>query len=196
MEDLIVPSLRMLERILIAGFAGMSIYLGYKLFFHLPTETDHTGSIKLPGIKVVLSKVGPGIFFVAFGGFVLLQGLGKPVETNGTAVGENTTTSSSHFVGATSIGNQGASGLPQRRAAVIERIGSLNCALEMLTAKNNSIPLHVVNAFHDTKISLLLPVWNTEAWGETSELNVPSEDSIKNDQLRSIFTDTSTECLS
>lgn len=54
MDDLI-PALRMLERIIVVGFGGLSIYLGYKLFFHLPHNVDHQGKFELPGIKIILS---------------------------------------------------------------------------------------------------------------------------------------------
>ncbi|GAA6145965.1 hypothetical protein [Thalassolituus maritimus] len=81
MEDLIIIGLRMLERLMVVGFGGMSIYLGYKLFFHLPNQTDQNGEIELPGIKVVLSRVGPGVFFLVFGAFILITNLHQGIET-------------------------------------------------------------------------------------------------------------------
>jgi len=57
-------------RILITIIAGMSIFLGYRLF-HLVTERQ--GQLKIQGkeTKVSLGDVGPGIFFAFFGTFVL-----------------------------------------------------------------------------------------------------------------------------
>jgi hypothetical protein len=82
--DELIPALRMLERIIVVGFGGLSIFLGYKLFFHLPNNTDHKGQIELPGIKLVLSRVGPGIFFCAFGSIILFQSIYKDVEVKRT----------------------------------------------------------------------------------------------------------------
>jgi len=80
-EDVFIISLRMLERLMVVGFGGMSIYLGYKLFFHLPHQTDQQGEIELPGMKVVLSRVGPGVFFLVFGAFILITNLHQGIVT-------------------------------------------------------------------------------------------------------------------
>ncbi|MEC8523530.1 MAG: hypothetical protein VXZ24_04745, partial [Pseudomonadota bacterium] len=52
-----------------------------KLFFHLHIQTDQNGDIELPGIKVVLSRVGPGVFFLVFGAFILITNLHQGIET-------------------------------------------------------------------------------------------------------------------
>jgi hypothetical protein len=45
MDDSLVVVLRMFERMMVVGFGGMAIYLGYRLFFHLPHQTDQQGEI-------------------------------------------------------------------------------------------------------------------------------------------------------
>ena len=69
--DEAVMVLRMTERIIAVLIGGFSIYLGYRLFFHLPFERSHKGELELPGVKIVLSRVGPGVFFGVFGTLVL-----------------------------------------------------------------------------------------------------------------------------
>jgi hypothetical protein len=70
--DIIVAGLRMIERLLAVGIGGMSIYLGYRLFFALPTIRDASGEFHLPfDIKVILWRIGPGAFFALFGAAVV-----------------------------------------------------------------------------------------------------------------------------
>jgi hypothetical protein len=65
-------TLRALERILAVGIGGLSIYLGYCLFLHIPDQRDSEGRVRLPGgISIFLSRVGPGAFFALFGAFVV-----------------------------------------------------------------------------------------------------------------------------
>ncbi len=203
MEDQIIPALRMFERLLIAGFAGMSIYLGYRLFCNLPTETDHEGSIQLPGIKVVLSKVGPGVFFVAFGCAVLLVSLDKKVEITAlNEINKNTVfagneTSKKSFAGSTDVETKSDPGLVQRRLAVIERIGSLNCAFRALqNAQGFDVTQTTKTAFHDAKVALLNPVWSTDDWGDNGVLAVTPDDAIPNQNLKSVFNDLYVGCAS
>ena len=66
-----IALVRMFERILVVLVGGLSIYLGYRLFFHLPMEKRSGGELTFPGMKVVLTRVGPGVFFAAFGSVVL-----------------------------------------------------------------------------------------------------------------------------
>ena len=65
-------SFRALERILAVVIAGISIYLGYRLFLKLPDKTDSEGKFILPGnISIYISRVGPGVFFALFGAAIL-----------------------------------------------------------------------------------------------------------------------------
>ena len=74
--------LRSLERLLALFIGALSIYLGYSLFIRLadlslelaPGNTGE-GEIVLPGIKIVLSQVGPGVFFALFGATIILLSL-------------------------------------------------------------------------------------------------------------------------
>jgi hypothetical protein len=64
--------LRSLERILVVAIGGLSILLGYRLFLAMPEQRDSTGTIRLPwNISIVLSRVGPGVFFALFGAAIV-----------------------------------------------------------------------------------------------------------------------------
>jgi hypothetical protein len=90
-------ALRAIERILDAVIGGLSIYFGYRLFLSVPrsgadrdgttrepsasASADAVGSsaeFKLPGdISIILTRVGPGIFFALFGAVVVVTSLSR-----------------------------------------------------------------------------------------------------------------------
>lgn len=195
MDD-IISILRMVERLLVVGFAGLSIFLGYRLFYNLPLEKDkiQKGSIELPGIKVVLSKVGPGIFFSVFGSLVLLQSLHEKIELTqkGAASITQKQTASQHFVGATEpvVPVNNSNSLASKRTAIKEQVGELNCSLKMLESlKPNQVTENMKIAFHEAKIALLKQVWDNDLWGNIKQL-----DSSDMGKINSIFYDTSVGC--
>jgi hypothetical protein len=60
--------LRFVERITAVLIGGLAIYLGYHLFFRVPEHKDSAGKVMLPwNISVVMSRIGPGVFFALFG---------------------------------------------------------------------------------------------------------------------------------
>lgn len=72
---------RMIERILAVAIGGIAIYLGYRLFLKVPERHDSEGRITLPwDITVLLSRVGPGVFFALFGAAVVAYGLHESVS--------------------------------------------------------------------------------------------------------------------
>ncbi len=85
--------LRAIERILVVLFAGMAIYLGYRLFLAVPTHRDSDGKVTLPGgTEVVLNRAAPGLFFALFGSVALgislysaVQATSVPPMTTGDA---------------------------------------------------------------------------------------------------------------
>ncbi len=196
MDDSLVSILRMLERLLVVGFGGMAIYLGYKLFFHLPNQADHKGKLDILGMKIVLSRVAPGVFFLAFGAIILLHNLDKGIKqsTSSLSLVDNNKQIVETFMGASDLsGNGDNAGIIPRRNAAIEQIGELNCLIKTLEAKKDEIPTLMRIALHDSKVALLKPVWNASAWGNVKVLEFGS-DSIENKNLKGVFTDVSVSC--
>jgi len=74
-------TLRFVERILAVAIGGIAIYLGYQLFLRVPELRDSQGRVSLPGgITIILSRVGPGIFFALFGAAVVAYALHEAVS--------------------------------------------------------------------------------------------------------------------
>lgn len=75
-----VEIIRAFERLLIVFFAGTSIFLGWHLF-KIGVVSPQSGELSGKGFKLSLQKVGPGVFFSAFGAIVLSVAL-----TNGLSI--------------------------------------------------------------------------------------------------------------
>jgi hypothetical protein len=74
-------TLRFLERIIAVVIGGVAIYLGYRLFLHVPKHRDSQGRVTLPwNTTVILSRVGPGVFFALFGAIVVGLSFVKPID--------------------------------------------------------------------------------------------------------------------
>src|SRR5918996_4726813 len=68
--------LRGLERLAVVLIGGMAIYLGYRLFLAVKAEASGEAKISLPGdVTVMVSRVGPGVFFALFGSIVVAASL-------------------------------------------------------------------------------------------------------------------------
>src|SRR5262245_4135443 len=74
-------TLRFAERLVAVLFGGMAIYLGYRLFLQVPERRGADGRLALPwDISIVLTRVGPGVFFALFGALVVGTSLVKGIE--------------------------------------------------------------------------------------------------------------------
>jgi hypothetical protein len=68
--------LRGIERLVIVLIGGMAIYLGYRLFLAVKAEAEGEAKITLPhDVTVMVSRVGPGVFFALFGSMVVVASL-------------------------------------------------------------------------------------------------------------------------
>lgn len=165
-----VEILRMFERIIAVMIGGFSIYLGYRLFFHLPYEKSHQGELELPGVKIVLSRVGPGIFFGVFGTLVMYYSLTNPV-VNKKGNGEE-------FIGASvqsgqAVANTVLTSSPQQRSKALTSIEMLNCADRLLgDVTEDALVTKLSIAIRDAKRALLLSVWDQDDWGSLEQLSV------------------------
>lgn len=82
---------RMTERLAITLFGGVSVFLGYKLLLSGVLGVA-SGEWEGLGVRVKLTRASPGIFFVAFGSFILLQTLHATVSVGTTRSLEATST--------------------------------------------------------------------------------------------------------
>src|SRR5712691_3281014 len=74
-------ALRFIERIAAIIIGGLAVYFGYRLFVLIPHEKTSDGKVRLPwNISIVLSRVGPGVFFALFGIIAVGTALVRPLE--------------------------------------------------------------------------------------------------------------------
>jgi hypothetical protein len=149
------------ERILAVLIGGLAIYLGYRLFVQIPQSTDTEGRFKLPwNTSIVLSRVGPGVFFALFGSIVVGSTLYTSVKYDAPDGGR--------FVGSkqAAVSNDernDARMLLQRDIAILNNIPSqLNPRLEPHNRAS------VEFAIHRTKLMLMETVWGD--WGDRAAL--------------------------
>jgi hypothetical protein len=68
--------MRGIERLAIVLIGGMAIWLGYRLFLAVKAEAAGEAKITLPhDVTVMVSRVGPGVFFALFGSMVVIASL-------------------------------------------------------------------------------------------------------------------------
>jgi len=168
---------RPLERILAVLIGGISIYLGYRLFLHLPEKTDSQGRIVLPGnISVYLSRVGPGVFFALFGAAVVALSLHRAVQYEAASpAAEPTARASSaqvlyHGAVETAAHGSGVENLEIRRAHLATRLARLNRIPSLLRPDMDpGLRVDTVDLLlPDVKLSLLQSVWGPD-WGDFLE---------------------------
>lgn len=161
---------RGVERILVVLFAGLSVYFGFRLFLSLPMTNNQAGKIELPGFKVVLSKVGPGVFFAAFGSAVLVASFLHPVsidQQNVSYMGAISLPSPIPTTQPTSVDD--SSKAPQL-ARVELALQTLNCLpVYAKTAQGQLLPSDIEPTLRDAKLALLSTVWDEIQWGNYSE---------------------------
>lgn len=164
--------MRMAERILAVGIGGVSIYLGFRLFFNLPTETTSSGKIELPGYKVVISKAGPGIFFALFGTIVLAYSFLKAPSYSDEAAnfrgafGREPSQVSSEVP--ETLGSSQVS--DQLRHEIALSLQMLNCMGRVVTAAGRGIEADDVDEpVRNAKVALLESVWDREKWGDVED---------------------------
>lgn len=165
--ELIAVGMRSFERVLVVLFAGLSIYWGFRLFLVLPIQTESNGQLKLPGISVVLSKVGPGIFFVAFGVVVNLESLKQSVKVSGLGIDYAGIAPKADTRVAVLLKPSPAKAVdPQALARVQLSLQSINCLQRLARAKAPGLGTDLDQASREAKLSLLAGVWDTKGWGD------------------------------
>lgn len=154
---------RFLEKLVGLLVGGMSIYLGYRLFSSVKGQSDGKGSFKLPlNTSIVVTKVGPGVFFALFGTVTVCIALYKPLEIvrDGARVS---------YAGSNSAAPENRA---DRRALLRRDIAALNTIPAQLRPDLRSVDRdEVTSSLREVKLQLMQPVWGTsqEGFGDFSE---------------------------
>jgi hypothetical protein len=172
----------------------MTMYFGYKLFMFLPMQNDNAGKIQLPGLKVVLSKVGPGIFFVAFATVLLAKAL-SPVKIEPGS-----------FLGGVALGPlPSAVAKPDQKPSATEHqlerarhtLQTLNCVERTVIASKAGLREdELEESMRDAKIALIESVWNETLWGDRTAFRKWAQTKTRPipTQLRELYESKMTDC--
>lgn len=180
---LAVIGLRFVERICAVLIGGLSIYLGCRLFLKIPGRADAEGKFILPwNITVVLSRIGPGVFFALFGAVLVGVSFFKPIDfderwrslSSYPASGDRPVTLDEHSTKFAGLGTQldgNRSGtLNDARALLRREIALLN---RLPGEVKQDLPPHERNdieaGLRRVKFALMRSVWDSVAWGPAAD---------------------------
>ena len=181
MDDWILM-LRGIERIIGVGIGGIAVFLGYRIFLHLPEQNDSQGRVLLPGgVSIYLSRIGPGAFFALFGSIVVAISFGNavkydkswnPGQAQLSAAGGNR--SGGTKVSISSVGSHSAqdnSSSVLGIAQLKQDIADLHDALFVLTQENpaksdlQDIRTRLASRLSQLKLGLMRLNWQSH-WGD------------------------------
>ena len=162
--------LRFFERFTVVLFGGMSISLGFRLFLEVPEHKDSSGKVVLPwDISIVMTRVGPGLFFALFGLVAVGLALIRPLEIG--LQGQNEFgTDGSRYAGSSALDDPtvraDARALLRREIAVLNTLPGL-LREDLPEYERDSIEKRI----RHVKLMLMKPVWGEpdEGFGEFSE---------------------------
>jgi hypothetical protein len=167
--------LRMIERFLAVGIGGLCIFFGYRLFLALPDMRDANGQMSLPmNIQIVVSRVGPGVFFALFGAGVVALSLYQSIKYERTLPGAASASDRPIHESFAGLGETTSS-----RNEMDERANA-RALLRRDFAVLNTIPRYLrpelppqdtdqlAATIERVKLALMRPVWGTpeEGWGD------------------------------
>jgi hypothetical protein len=169
---------RFVERGLAVLIGGLAIYLGYRLFLKIPKSHNSEGKITLPwNITVILSRVGPGVFFALFGSSVVAFSLYKGLEFTESTANRRTETVASRqidYAAPTPSGGERAAGVDARALlrkdiAILNNI-TISLRPDLPEQDRASIEL----AIPRIKFALMRPIWGEpkDGWGTPSDFEV------------------------
>lgn len=163
---------RAIERIVAVIIGGLCIYLGYRLFLHIPEEKEGAGKIILPGgISIYISRVGPGVFFALFGAiivaFSIYQGIVyfRNVPHIGSSLQE-------YYTGLTQPSLDGEGMTDRRRRELrleMEFLNTLPLILKTELSEQQKREVEYHN--RSIKLALMKTVWGSD-WGEFDQFKL------------------------
>lgn len=169
-----ILALRMAERALSVGIGGLAIVLGYRLFMKLPELRPGEGELRLPGgISILVSRVGPGIFFSLFGAVVVALSLWMQVRVGPGDPADPTTLTAAReqVVIAVRPPDEGnAARLRQERIDAERTLKKLEMIPGLLRPDLGVDGIDARNALEAARIALLHSVWG-EDWGSFEAFN-------------------------
>jgi hypothetical protein len=181
-------TLRFAERLVAILIGGGAIYLGYRLFLEVPNARAGEGKFTFPwDASVVLTRVGPGVFFALFGALVVGTSFFKGIElqyarqrppvVDANAAVASVPAAAIETFSFKGAGASAAGGDREARAdarALLRRdiaiLNNLPAALRTnLPEQDRSM---IEPAISRIKLALMAPVWGepSEGWGDVAKV--------------------------
>ncbi|MCP4628987.1 MAG: hypothetical protein GY850_36585 [bacterium] len=165
--------LRFFERITAVLIGGMAIYLGFRLFIEMPEHKNSAGKFVLPwDISIVMTRIGPGVFFALFGVAAVSLALIRPLDIITKVPASSYDTGSRRITYMTESELHDPTKRADARALLRRHIAVLNSVPRMLKADlrahdQDDIKFSVALV----KLMLMKPVWGEpdEEFGDIAE---------------------------
>lgn len=186
---------RALERVIVVIIGGLLIYFGYRLFLAVKATGEGSAEVKLPGdMTVMVSRVGPGVFFALFGSLVIGASFAFPVHYSETelltlsgqsirtkeisGIGEHSgiaPTTKASTLDSSSRAEPSEAAFEVERLRVREHIGSLNQLQRLATtALTEAQKQRVGDKARAVKLYLMHDVWRHD-WGQFADFQLWAE---------------------
>jgi hypothetical protein len=177
---------RFFERITVVLIGGMAIYLGFRLFREVPEQRDSAGKLVLPwDISIMLTRVGPGVFFALFGVAAVSLALARPLElTPAPAAGPEVSAAPGKLAYASRVPatRDARANARSEMRGDISVLNSLPKALRQDLGENDREKIE--RAVRNTKLRAMLIAWGDrdegfgdfatfETWAKSGEPNPP-----------------------
>lgn len=157
---------------IVVGMA--SVYLGYRLFIEIPRRREGETKLDLPGgVSIMLSRIGPGIFFALFGTGMIVYSVNKPIEikdiaeqvasADGATIIKRSRTLTGLGQNAEAVGPQMIPATSITRETVIGYLNKI--AAEANATKSGSELLDRTIAVREAKLALMREIWKPD-WGD------------------------------
>jgi len=171
---------RSAERIIGVLLGGLAIFLGYKLFINVPQSTDSSAEVDITAkVKVILTRIGPGVFFALFGAGIVLSSYCYPITTSlhedlGKIVNQDSTEKGTTYLGQSTMNYNGmAQNVDIESRNYNDRMSEVRLSIATL----NSIPdytptarkVSVRPALTQAKLAMLFTIWQPKSWGQFHE---------------------------
>jgi len=174
-----LASLRAAERLIGMSLGGLTIFLGYKLFMNISQATESSAEADFSGkVRIVLTRIGPGVFFALFGTLIVGTSYLSPVQVaDGPSIYDSLSVRpvsptavkpGMSYVGATGYLTESEDDYEKRASTVRRSIRALHLAMDH-SAVQDLVQLRP--AVQESKLALLRGIWRPE-WGRFGNFSV------------------------
>lgn len=169
--------LRATERLIAVLLGGVAIVLGYRLFMNVPQSTESSAEADISGkVKIILTRIGPGVFFALFGAgivwasyhYQVTTAAGQDMQTMmaDTLKPDDTLRRTTQYVSYNGLGTATGDLINyEEQAGAVRRTLRVLNQLPAIVPVNRQ-PQNFVAAVRASKLSVIRSIWQTDKWGD------------------------------